>query len=110
MITDNYDVSKEIKRHIAIANTAMISLENNWKDRALSITTKKRLSKSLALNIATYGLECWVLKTTNKKKSNSFELWCYQHLLHIKWTDKKTNEYVLSKIGTSERLLTTIVK
>ena len=79
----------------------MISLFNVWKDRAMSITTKKRLLKSLAFNIANYGSECWVLKTTDKKKINSFELWCYRRLLRIKWTDKKTNEYVLSKIGTS---------
>ena len=88
----------------------MISLEHVWKDRAISITTKKRLLTSLVFNIATYGSECWVLKTTGKKKINSFDLWCYRRLLRIKWTDKKTNEYVLSKIGTSERLLTTIVK
>ena len=88
----------------------MISLEKVWKDRAISITTKKRLLKSLVFNIAIYGSECWVLKTTDQKNINSFELWCYQHLLRIKWTDKKTNEYVLSKIGTSERLLTTIIK
>ena len=59
------------------------------------------------------NLSCFVsnvTKTTDKKKINSFELWCYRRLLRIKWTDKKTNEYVLSKIGTIERLLTTIVK
>ena len=76
----------------------MISLEKVWKDRAISITTKKRLLKSLVFNIATYGSECWVLKTTDKKKINSFELWCYRRLLRIKWTDKKTNENVLSKL------------
>ena len=107
---DDYDDSKEIKRRIAIAKNAMISLVKVWKDRAISITTKKRLLKSLVFSIATYGSECWVLKTTDKKKINSFELWCYRRLLRIKWTDKKTNEYFLSKIGTIERLLTIIVK
>ena len=51
-----------------------------------------------------------MLKATNKKKVNSFEPWCYRCLLRINSTDKKTNKYVLSKIGTSERLLTTNVK
>ena len=51
-----------------------------------------------------------MLKTTDTKKINSFKLWCYRCLLRIKWTDKKTNEYVLNKIGTSERSLTTIIK
>ena len=110
MITENYDDSKEIRRRIAIAKNAMISLEKVWKDRANSISTKKRLLKSLVFNIATYGSEFWVLKTTDKMKINSLELWCYRRLLRIKWIDKKTNEYVLSTSGTSKRLLTTIVK
>ena len=49
--TGNYDDSKEIKRHIAIAKNAMISLVHVWKDRAIPITTKKRLLKSLAFNM-----------------------------------------------------------
>ena len=64
----------------------------------------------MVFSIATYGSECWIPKTTEKKKINSFELWCYRRLLRINWTDKKTNEYVLGKIGTSERLLTATVK
>ena len=70
MITKNYDDSKEIKRRIAIPN--MQCLER----QAISTTTKKRLWKSLAFNIPTYGSECWVLKTTDKTEINSFELWC----------------------------------
>ena len=54
MITENYDDSKEIKIRIAIVKNAMISLEKVWKDRAISITTKKRPLKSLVFNIATY--------------------------------------------------------
>jgi len=87
MITENYDDSKEIKRRIAITKNAMIALEYFWKDRAISITTKKRLLKSLVFNTATYGSECWVLKTTDKKKINSFGLWCYRRLLRIKVGD-----------------------
>ena len=58
MITENYDDSKEIKRRIAIAKNVMISLVNVWKDRAISVTTKKRLLKSLVFSIATYGSKC----------------------------------------------------
>ena len=58
MITENYDDSKEIKRRITIAKNAMISLVKIWKDRAISITTKKRLPTSLVFSIATYGSEC----------------------------------------------------
>ena len=68
MITENYDNSKEIKRPICYHKNAMISLVKIWKDRAISITTNKRLLKSLVFSIATYGSECWLLKTTTKRK------------------------------------------
>jgi len=110
MINVNYDDSKEIKRRIAMAKTAVISPVKIWQDRVISITTKGRLLKSLVFSVTTYGSECWMLKTIDTKKINSFKLWCYRCLLRIKWTDKKTNEYVLNKIGTSERSLTTIIK
>ena len=40
------------------------------------------------------------------KKIEAYGLWCYRRLLSISWTDKKTNEWILNKIGVSERLLT----
>ena len=55
MITENYDDSKEIKRRITIAKNAMILIVNIWKDRAISITAKKRFVTSLVLSIATSG-------------------------------------------------------
>ena len=51
MITENYEDSKEIKRHITIAKNAMISLVKIWKDRAISSTTKKRLLTSLVFTL-----------------------------------------------------------
>ena len=75
MITKNYEDSKEIKRRITIARRAMISLVNVWNDRTISTITKKRLLEYLVFNIDTYESECWVLKKTDKKKINSFELW-----------------------------------
>ena len=110
MITENYDDSKGIKRRITIAKNAMISLVKIFgKTDQFQLLQRKDLP-SLVFGIATYGSECWILKTTDKKKINSFELWCYRLLLRINWTDTKSNQYVLGKIGTSERLLTAIVK
>ena len=83
VITESYDDSKEIKRRVTIAKNAMISLVKIWKDRAISITTKKRLVTSLVFSIATYGSECWILKTTDRKKISSLELWCYLLYLNL---------------------------
>ena len=46
----------------------MVSLTNIWKDKSITIATKKRLLHSLVFSIASYGSECWVLEQSDKKK------------------------------------------
>ena len=108
LITNNCDDTKEIRRRLCIAKTAMISLPQIWKDKGISTGTKKRLLWSLVFSIASYGSECWVLKKSDEKKIEAFEMWCYRRLLRISWTDMKSNEWVLEKIDCKERLLTAI--
>ena len=102
------DDTKEVRRRIAMTKTAMISLTNIWKDRSISERTKKRLLQALVFSIATYGAECWVFKKVDRRKIASFELWCYRRLLRVSWVDKRTNEWVMEKIGPYRRLLDNI--
>ncbi|XP_063613390.1 uncharacterized protein LOC134786664 [Penaeus indicus] len=103
--TNKVDDSKEIRKRITLAKNATIALSNIWKDRNISIITKKRLLHSLVFSIASYGSECWVLKATDRKKIESFEIWCYRRVLRISWIEKKTNEEVLQRINIKRRLL-----
>ena len=103
--TNDYDDSVEIKRRIGIAKNTMVALTNIWRDRSISLKTKKRLLNSMVFSIACYGSECWVLKTSDNKKIESFELWCYQRLLRISWVKKITNEEVIRRSGCQRRLI-----
>ena len=103
--TNDYDDSVEIKRRIGIAKNAMVALTNNWRDRSISLKTKKRLLNSMVFSIACYGSECWVLKTSDNKKIESFELWCYRRLLRISCIKKITNEEVIRRSGCQRRLI-----
>ncbi|KAG1701269.1 Blood vessel epicardial substance-A [Nymphon striatum] len=76
-----------------------------WEAKNLDINGLFQAS-SLVFSIASYGSECWVLKTSDKKKIDAFEIWCYRRLLRISWTERKTNEWVLDKIGNPESLRT----
>jgi len=105
LLTNTLDDSNEVRRRIAIAKTAMIGLSNIWKDRSISKYTKLRLLRALVFPIATYGAECRVLKKVDTNKIAAFELWCYRRLLRISWVDKRTNQWVLEKIGPCRRLL-----
>ena len=86
----------------------MISLTSIWKDKGMSVTTKKRLLSSLVFSIVSYGSECWVLTETDKRRIDSFELWCFRRLLWISWTKKITNESILMRMNCKQRLLTSI--
>ena len=55
LITNHYDDTKEIRRRIAIAKNATISLNKIWKDKSISKNTKVRLLRSVVFPIATYG-------------------------------------------------------
>ena len=35
----------------------------------------------------------------DRKRVDAFEMWCYRRLLQVSWKDKKTNVWVLEKIG-----------
>ncbi|XP_063613942.1 uncharacterized protein LOC134787155 [Penaeus indicus] len=105
VFTNNCNDTLEIKRRIAIAKSATVSLTKTWKDKGISLFTKKRLLSTLVFSIAMYGAECWTLKETDRKLIESFELWCFRRVLRISWTSKTTNEDVLTKFQPETRLL-----
>ena len=56
-----------MRRRLCFAKNAVISLTQIWKDKDISIGTKKRLLRSFVFSIASYGSECWVLKKSDEK-------------------------------------------
>ena len=62
VLTNSYDDTPEIKRRIAIATNAAVSLTKIWKDKRISLTMKKRLLPSLVFSIVSYGSECFCIK------------------------------------------------
>ena len=49
--------------------------------------------------IATYGSESWAMTKNDRKRVDAFEMWCYRRLLTVSWKDKRTNDWVLRKVG-----------
>ena len=40
------------------------------------------------------------MTSCDNKRVDAFELWCYRILLRVSWTERKTNKWVLEKIGS----------
>ncbi len=71
-----------------------------WRSRGLSTNLKVRLVRATVFSIATYGCESWAMSKNDKRKIDAFEIWCYRRLLRVSWKDKRTNIWILDKIGS----------
>ena len=55
-----------------------------------------------------YGCESWTINKAELQRINAFELWCWRRLLRVPWTARRSNEWILKKIGPEyslERLM-----
>ena len=101
-------ILKKSNAKIGSVENAAIALTGIWRSRSTSVETKKRLLGSLVFPTATYGSECWVLRMSDKKRLESFELWCYRRPHGISWTKTVTNESVFHEINCHMGLLDSI--
>ena len=109
-INSSYNDSPEVKKRIAITKSTTTALTTIWKDRSISKKTKIRLLNALVFPIASYGCETWVLKKSDKRRLQSFEIWCYRRVLRISWTERITNEQVLQTVQCKRRFLSSLVQ
>ena len=70
--------------------------------------------RSLVISIFLYACESWTLTVELEKRTQAFEMRCYQRLLNISYKDHVTNEEVRRKIqaaiGEYDELLTLVKK
>ena len=76
----------------------MIKLNKIMKDTDITKETKIRIVNAMVFPVMMYGCEGWTLLKSDRKKIDSFELWCWRKLLHIDWTMKRTNRSIIEEI------------
>ena len=112
-IIKNDDLTScEIRARIATAKSVMSSMSEVWSSPKISRDLKKRLVKSLIWSIALYGCESWTLRKADEHALEALEMWVWRRMLRVKWTDRKTNEWVRLQVGVTkdEGLLRTVMR
>ena len=72
-VTPNAKIDAEVDRRLASASKAFGALRHAiFKDRGLSITTKRHIYQACVLSVLLYGSECWVPLRRHLKRLNSF--------------------------------------
>ena len=77
-------------------------------NRKLSIKSRKAAIKTYIWSILLYGAESWTLNKRMEEKLQAMEMWMWRRMLKISWTERNTNEEVLTMIGEKRELLKTI--
>ena len=75
----------------------MTNLDRVLKSRNVTLPTKVRLVKAVALPVAMYGHESWSIKA-ERQRSDAFEMWCWRRLLRVPWTGRRSNQSILKEI------------
>jgi len=104
----------EMLARIAQTTSVLAKLQPIWRDKNISIGSKIRLLRALALSVFLYACETWTLTAELQRRIQSTEMRCYRKTLGIHYTDHVTNDEVRRKItdaiGPHDDLLTVVRK
>ena len=70
----------------------MINLDSILKSRDTTLPTKVCVVKAMVFPVVMYGCESWTIKTAERWRIDTFELWCWRRLLRVPWTSRRSNQ------------------
>ena len=82
-ITADGDCSHEIKRRLLLGRKVMTNLDSILKSRDITLPTKFHLVKAMVFPVVMYGCESWTVKKAERRRIDTFELWCWRRLLKV---------------------------
>ena len=68
------------------------------------------LVKAMVFPVVMYGCESWTIKKAERRRIDSFELWCWRRLLRVPWTARRSNQSIPKEISPEYSLEGLILK
>ena len=75
------------------------NLDSILKSRDITLSKKNLSSQGYGFSLVVYGYESWIIKKTECRIVDAFELWCWRKLLRIPWTERRSNQSILKEIS-----------
>ena len=82
---------------MAQATAALTKLKPIWRDNNISLGSKVKLVRSPVVSIFPYACESWTFTAEVEKRTQAFEMRCYQRQLNILYKAHITYEEVRRK-------------
>ena len=77
----------------------MTNLDSILKSRDITLPTKVRLVKAMVFPVVMYGCANCTIKKVESPRMDAFKLWCWERLLRVPWTARRSNQSILKKIS-----------
>ena len=71
-ITEYYDCSHEIKRHLLLGRKVMTNPGSILQSRDITLPTKVHLVKAIVFPVVMYGCESWTIKKAEHQRIDAF--------------------------------------
>ena len=96
-ITADGDCSHDIKNKtkqqqkkcLLLGRKAMTNIDNIFKSRDITLSTKVHLVKAMVFPVVMYGCESWTIKKAECQRIDAFQVWCWRRLLRVPWTARR---------------------
>jgi len=93
-ITADGACSHEIKTLASWEKTSDQPRQHIKKQRHYFVN-KGPSSQGMVFPVVMYGCESWIIKKTEHRRIDVFELWCWRRLLRVRWTARRSNQSIL---------------
>ena len=77
----------------------MTNLDSILKSRDITLSIKVFLVKAMVFPVVMYGCESWTVKKAERRRIDTFELWCWRRLLRVPWTTRRSNQSILKEVS-----------
>ena len=84
---------------VFLGRKVMTNLDSILKSRDITLPTKVRLVKAAVFPVVMYGCESWTVKKAERRRIDTFQLWCWRRLLGVPWTARRSNQSILKEIS-----------
>ena len=98
-ITADGACSLDIKRHLLLGRKVITKLDSILKSRDITLPTKVHLVKSMVFPVVMYVCESWIIKKSECRRIDAFELQCWRRLLRVTWTTRRSNQSIQKEIN-----------
>ena len=73
----------------------MTNLDSILESIDITLPRKVHLVKAMVFPVVMFGCESWTVKKAERRRIDTFELWCWRRLLRVPWTARRSNQSIL---------------